>query len=575
MKGDHKLITPSPFRQLPFSPLSLLYLALAALLLHGVLILPNHPAAMTWGALWLFPLELPVLLAALVLLRPGTFAGRAVQVLVVLVVMTITLAKVADYATFVAYQRAFNLLVDGHLLAAAWNLGSGSVGTVVAGLLVLVGILLVLLVGGLLWWATGRWLQLAPRSGLRRWVWALLLPATALAVLEIGHAMRAWSLPFNPPGAAFTARVGVERVLLYRDTVRDLRDFRVAALDDAFARRPAGELFQRVGQRDVLVIFVESYGRSSFLNPLYRDTHVGTLNRIENELEERGLSMRSAFLTAPMVGGQSWLSHATIASGLWIDNQGRYRALLASQRQTLFHHLGRAGYQTAAVMPAITMAWPEADYFGFDRILAAADLGYAGRPYNWVTMPDQFTLHAMDERLLAGEAGSDRPPVLAQVALISSHAPWLPIPPVIPWENIGDGSVFNTWADTGDSPEVVWRDPHRVREKFRRAVDYSLSVVGAYALRHAENPPLLIILGDHEPAPFVSQVEGFDVPIHIVGPPEVLANLDPWGWESGLVPGDASPVWRMDEFRDRLLEALSSRTETPSPDQSQYRPRLQ
>ena len=61
-----------------------------------------------------------------------------------------------------------------------------------------------------------------------------------------------------------------------------------------------------------------------------------------------------------MVGGQSWLAHASLLSGLRIDNQGRYRALLASPRRTLLHLAQAAGWRTAAVMPAITLAWPEA-----------------------------------------------------------------------------------------------------------------------------------------------------------------------------------------------------------------------
>ena len=85
-------------------------------------------------------------------------------------------------------------------------------------------------------------------------------------------------------------------------------------------------------------------------------------------------------------------------------------------------------------MPAITLAWPEADYFGYDRVLAAADLGYRGQPFNWVTMPDQFTLAAFERRLLDP---APRAPVFAEIALISSHAPWTPIPPLLPWEAIG------------------------------------------------------------------------------------------------------------------------------------------
>ena len=128
-------------------------------------------------------------------------------------------------------------------------------------------------------------------------------------------------------------------------------------------------------------------------------------------------------------------------------------------------------------------------------MLAAADLGYRGKPFNWVTMPDQFTLAAFERELL--DPGP-RPPVFAEIALISSHAPWTPIPPLLPWEALGDGRVFDAYATAGDPPEVVWRDPDRVREQYRRALDYVLRAVGGFAERqrrrraahrHARRPP--------------------------------------------------------------------------------------
>lgn len=113
-------------------------------------------------------------------------------------------------------------------------------------------------------------------------------------------------------------------------------------------------------------------------------------------------------------------------------------------------------------------------------------------------------------------------------------------------------------ALSDDPPEVVWRDHDRVRDQFRKAIDYTLQVVGSYAERHAGDPPLMIVLGDHEPAPFVSGVTGFDVPIHIIGPPELVETIAAWGWHDGLLPGPDAPVWRMDAFRDRFLGAFSS-----------------
>ncbi len=562
-----------------------LRVALAAMLLHLVLIQPNHPAALTWGALMLFPLELPVILLALLALGRG-HAGGLVRGLLVAAIMAIVLAKLADFATFVAYNRPFNALVDMHLVHAAWMLGSGSIGVALAAAAVLAAAIALVVLTWALWWATGVWAGLAarlPRGG--RLISAVLaLPAAALAVAEVGHAARAWSLPFDPPGAAFTARVGLERALFYRAALADLEEFRRLAAQDPFLDLPPEAVLDRIGATDVLVVYVESYGRSSFDNPLYAPTHTATLAEFEARLQAEGLEMRSAFLTAAMVGGQSWLSHAAIASGLWIDNQRRYQALLASPRRTLFHYARGAGFETAAVMPAIVMDWPEADFFGFDRILPFDKLGYRGERFNWITQPDQFTMVALDRLLRQGAPGLDgdaggaparpgvRAPVLAQVALISSHAPWVPVPDLIDWDAIGDGTEFNEMALSDDPPDVVWRDHDRVRDQFRLAVDYALQVVGSYAERHARMAretggaahgpaPLMVVLGDHEPAPFVSGVDGFDVPVHIIGPPELVARIDDWGWEPGLLPSPDAPVWRIDAFRDRFMAAFSSALE--------------
>ena len=530
---------------------------LATAVLWLVLIQPNHPQALGWGALRMFPLELPVILLGLLALPRHGWPTAALRGLLVAALLVLVVAKLADFATFVAYGRAFNLLVDAPLVHAAWMLGSGSIGAVPAAGAVVGAVLALALLGWALWWATGVWASLRP--GRWRPAAALaLVPAAGLAVAEIGQAMRVWALPASPPGAAFTARVGVERAIFYRAALRDMEEFRQKAATDPFAAAPPDAVLDHLGDIDVLILYVESYGRSSFLNPLYADTHPETLATIEAALADRGLAMRSAFLTAPMRGGQSWLAHGTIATGLWIDNQRRNAAMLASPRRTLFHFASGAGFDTAAVMPAITMEWPEGAFFGFDTILPAAGLGYAGEPFNWVTMPDQFTLKALDRKLRQGRPGTDRPPLFAQVALISSHAPWVPVPELIDWDAIGDGTEFNEMAQSDDPPDVVWRDHDRVREQFRLAVDYALQVVGSYAERHADDPPLMVVLGDHEPSPFVAGVDSYDVPIHLIGPPDLVDRADVWGWEAGLLPSPDAPVWRMDQFRDRFLALFST-----------------
>ena len=110
--------------------------------------------------------------------------------------------------------------------------------------------------------------------------------------------------------------------------------------------------------RDVLIVFVESYGRTEPRHTaLMPKTHRATLTEAEARLGALGLEMRSGLLSAPTRGGQSWLSHATFANGLWIADQTSYAAALASNRRSLFHIASDAGFRTAAVMPQITLDW--------------------------------------------------------------------------------------------------------------------------------------------------------------------------------------------------------------------------
>ena len=539
---------------------SALRLIAATLVLHLILIQPNHPAAMTWGALAVFPLELPAILLALMAIgrRRGAAIARGA---LVAVLMVIAVLKAADFGMFTALARGFNPVADLPLIGAGLRLASGAIGVGPTIAAVLAALAATGLVAALVWWATGIWSAMSPApstlSSQATGPWPVRVAAAGavlcagVAVAEVGQAMGRWQLTAPLPGAAFTARLGVERVTMARRTLADLRAFRAAAARDPFAGRDG--LLAAI-DRDVLVIFVESYGRASLDTPLYAPTHRATLAEAEADLAGLGLAMRSGFLVAPTRGGQSWLSHASFANGLWIDNQTSYGAALASGRQTLFHIAAQSGFRTAAVMPQITLDWPEAAFMGFDTVLPASDLGYAGLPFNWVTMPDQFTFAALD-RLLRD--GTDPRSLFAQIATGTSHAPWLPVPELVPWEEIGDGRIFNDMAQAGDPPEVVWRDRDRIREQYRQAVDYALRVVFAYAARHAGEPPLILVIGDHQAAGFVALDERPDVPMHVIGPEALVARIDGWGWTAGLVPGDDVAPVPMNLMRDRILEAFS------------------
>lgn len=528
---------------------------LAAVILHLVLIQPNHPGAMTWGALRLFPLELPVLLLGLALVGDGR-AGRWLRGALVVVLVLIVLLKGADFAMFTAFGRGFNPVGDMTLVGAGYNLLSGSIGAVGAVLAYVAAAGAVAGLGWALWWAMGVWARVPLRAAgpwLRRAAAATAVVFAAAGTWEAAAIMNRWQMPVDPPGAAFTARVAAERVRLVLRTMEDMQRFRVAAASDPF--RGVDGLLDRI-DRDVIVIFIESYGRASVEGPLYAATTRAVLEPAARALAARGFAMRSGYLTSSTRGGQSWLAHATFANGLRIGDQVRYRALLLSGREGLFHIAQRSGFRTAAVMPAITMAWPEGARKGFDQIFAAADLGYRGMPFNWVTMPDQYTLAAFDRLLRKAEGRPAR--LFAQVVLISSHAPWVPVPRMIDWETVGDGTVFNAMAAEGDPPDVVWRDRDRVRDQYRQAVAYALEAALGHALRTAEEMPLIMIVGDHQAAGFVAQEDRFDVPIHVIGPPALVERAADWGFVPGLIPPETQVPLPMEAMRDLFVRSFST-----------------
>src|SRR3546814_14576638 len=103
-----------------------------------------------------------------------------------------------------------------------------------------------------------------------------------------------------------------------------------------------------------------------------------------------GVAQVSGRLASPTVGGQSWLAHATLLSGLRVEDELAYRLLLSGDRQTLVHAFRRAGWRTVGLMPAITRPWPEGERMGFDEVYAAAAMGCKGPRWSGGVVPDQF-----------------------------------------------------------------------------------------------------------------------------------------------------------------------------------------
>lgn len=458
------------------------------------------------------------------------------------------MTRIADMVTYQIFARPFNPIFDAYLLGDGVHLLRTSVGAWAAYGVVVVVILLVLAILAAAYLSTARYQALVQRFPRR----AGLVLGTALVLwVVLAAANRPVASIWFSNQLAYHARNAVNSMV-------DLREFSELVNHDDYADTPDEALFDRLQGKDVLIVFVESYGRTLLDKAEYTSQIRSVLNESTATLQQEGFSSRSAFLTSPTVGGISWLAHGTALSGLWIDSQIRYDSLLMSERPSLVRLFGRAGWHTVGVMPAISLPWPEGDYFGYHRTLTAPGLGYQGKPFSYVTMPDQFTL----SRFEALERSVSKEPIMAEIALISSHAPWTPVPHLVDWDAVGDGSIFNDQATAGDPPEVVWQSKERVIRHYRETVEYVLKTITSYITTYGDDDLVVLVLGDHQPMPYVTdESENRDVLVHLIaGDETVLEAVGDWHWSSGMLPQDDAPVWRMDELRSRFIEAFSSST---------------
>ncbi len=533
----------------------------ALIVLCAVLILPDRVTDMPSLLAPRLPLELPLIVLVLVVLS-GT-ALTVLRTLIVIVLMAMLFFKLADMAAYFGFDRPFNPLVDALMVPTVLDTLSRAAGVGAAIAAVAGVVLIVALIAGILAWATG--------------VFANRLAADArlpVAIVALGLAIFSFT-SYGAPYVTWNAsRFVRDQTVAVSQDVRDARKFRAELLVNPFGELPPESRLAGLKGNDVLLIFIESYGRAALDNPAYAPLLRGTLKRFNDALADKGFSARSAWLTSPTFGGESYLAHSTTVSGLWVDNQQRYVQLLRSSHETLISDFNDAGWHTVAVMPEITTPWPEAAYFKYGKIYTAPDLHYKGEPFDYMTMADQYVLSAFHKRELAP---ADRKPVMAEIALISSHIPWTPIPKLVPWDDIGNGEIFTTARTTEDGDEI-WRDPKRIAQYYGLSVDYTLQTLMSYVTSLIGDHTLLIIMGDHEPMSFIAgDGASHEVPVHIIArDPALLDALGDGKWTQGMEPDESSPSWPMNTMREHLLTAfakapdaaLSSSEETPKPDEA-------
>lgn len=502
---------------------------IALAIVNLMLVLPLWWRDGAWGSAWLVP-ELALL--PLLGLWP---AARRSRWLVWSLAAALTLALAAllgDALVRAVFSRPLNILLDPWLLKAGFNLLQGSLGTPAA---VIVAVLA----------AAGVAATLLGMRALLRLALTPLAPGAAAGIVAVSVLAFAVGCP-GQPGPVRPALAGLvhEQASQVRVTLAE----REALLARASSDRMQARAVPQLAGRDVVMVFIESYGVSALDQARYADVLKPVLARAENTLSEAGLSMVSTRMASPIRGGQSWLSHASVLSGQRIDNDYWYSLLLDSGQDFLTDDLRLTGHMPLVVAPAIVQPWPEAGALGFEAVYPAEALKYNGPASGWVGIPDQYTLHRYSRHLRPRHSG----PVFSVLMLISSHAPWSPSPPLLDdWGGLDRPNPWPDWSAPARDPLAYWRDTDRLRSRYPHALAYSLEAVFEWAARDLPEDALLIVLGDHQASPLITgHAAGPDVPVHFVSADAaVVSNLALSGARDGLVPpvsnSSISPLERL------------------------------
>ncbi|KND26944.1 sulfatase [Streptomyces stelliscabiei] len=536
--------------------------ALAAALVFFALLMPGKAEYFEARQFLRVPVE-PILAAALLMVLPRR-PRRVGAVVIGVGLAALVIVKALDIGFNQFLGRGFNVVLDWGLLDDAESYVQDTLGPTGARAAVLGLTVLVLLLFVAMALAVVRLADLLVRDRDRATKGTIVAGTVWITCAALGLT------PIENTAVASRSTIGFvqDRWGRVQETLRDEAAFAEEAKKDKFADVPADRLLTGLRGKDVTIAFIESYGRAALQDPAIAPGVNDALDEEGEALTKAGFAARSGWLTSATYGGSSWLGHSTFLTGLWIDNQSRYRTVTAGDRLTLPGAFGRTGaWRTVGVVPGVRYNWPEGDFYGFDKVYDSRDVGYQGPKFSWSTMPDQYALTAF-ERLEAAKKG-DRP-LMSEIILTSSHQPWAPLPKMVGWDEVGDGSVYKDIEKAGKDPADVFTDPVKVKQEYGKSVQYSLHSLLQYIEKYGDKNSVLVFLGDHQPMARVSgDGASHDVPVTIVAhDPKVLDRIDDWGWSDGLRPGDGAPVWRMDSFRDRFLTAYGEEPKpagTPAP----------
>jgi hypothetical protein len=132
---------------------------------------------------------------------------------------------------------------------------------------------------------------------------------------------------------------------------------------------------------------------------------------------------------------------------------------------------------------------------------------------------------------------------------------------MVPWNKVGNGSIFDPQPAESETSATVWRHESTVRQFYGQSIQYSLTALLGWVTELNDPNLVLIFLGDHQPHTAVSGSGAtHNVPVSIVTrSPSVLEQISSWHWQNGLMPNSGAPLEPMDAFRNQFLNTFSTK----------------
>ncbi len=526
---------------------------LAFALVWSDLLAPDRAWLFTPAAFVRIPVELLVLVAVGLVLP--VWPRRIVAAVAGVLLSVLTFANILDIAFYQYADRAFNPVFDWGSIGSALGVVRDTIGarrTDIA--LVLLGLALFLLVGAIIA-ATIRVTTVAARH--RRATVRGLAGLTAVWAVCAGLSLQL--IPGTPIASTSAVSLAVAQVRATQAAFTDQRLFeREIHSSDPEARIPASDLLTGLRGKDVIFVFVESYGQVSIEGTSFAKGIDTVLRQANASLAHAGWSTESAWVNAPGYGGISQEAHSTLQSGLWVNSRQRYSELVASSRFTLSDAFDKAGWRTVSDSPATDdVGWASGtQFYHWDQLYDKSNVGYEGPAFGYAPMPDQYIYSSFQRLALA----PGHKPVMAEIDTVSSHSPWAPLPTMVPWNKVGNGSIFDPMPGHGETALSIFGNASKERQAYATSIKYSLRVLTSWVTELHDPNLVLILLGDEQPdTPITSPGASHDLPISIIArDPSVFKDIASWGWQDGLLPGRHAPVELMSAFRNRFLTAFST-----------------